>query len=701
MAEKPTYEELEQRAKELEEEAVKRKIAEERIEHLNLVLRAVRNVNQLITKEKDKDLLLQGACDNLTETRGYYNAWIILLDESGSPVTTAATGLGKDFLSLLERLKHGEFTNCCRDALPQSKVIVIRNPPLACADCPLSSMYNGRVAMTVRLEYEGKVYGLLSASILADFSSDKEAQSFFKEVAEDIAFALYNMELEEERKRMEDELKKKTHDLGERVKELNCLYGISELIEKPGTKLEEIIQGIVELIPRSWQYPGITCSRIIFESEEYRTENYRGTDWKQSSDIFVHGEQVGAAEVYYLEEKPEIDEGPFLKEERSLINAIAERLGRITERKRAGEDLKVSEERFRTIYQNAPILMNSFDEGGRCILWNKECEKTFGWTMEEITSYDNPLSLFYPDQKVQKQVIETVISKPEGVYREWHSRTKDGNELFVLWANFRILDGTIINIGYDITESKLLEDQLIRSERLAASGQLAVSIAHEINSPLQGITSILNSIERNYKQDEKLLEKLNLLKSGFISIRNTVKKLLDLNRPGKERKQSMNINSVIEDTVDLLKSHLIKNKVKISLNLSSKLPSITAIPQQLGQVFMNLINNAVEATAGTSKSKDGWKTRESTGREITINSNLRKDNIIIKVADTGPGISKESMEHIFDPFYTSKREMGMGIGLSLCHGIIEDHSGSIAAKNFPEGGAIFTITLPIRQTVRR
>jgi len=167
-----------------------------------------------------------------------------------------------------------------------------------------------------------------------------------------------------------------------------------------------------------------------------------------------------------------------------------------------------------------------------------------------------------------------------------------------------------------------LEVQLIRSERLAATGQLAATIAHEINSPLQGIISLLNSIERNYQQDEKILEKLNLVKGGFASIRDTVKKLLDLNRPGKERKRPVNINSVIDDTVGLLKSHLKKNKVKIILNLSSKVRHITASPQQLGQVFMNLINNAVEAMAEISESKDGLKTRKSTNREITINSNL-------------------------------------------------------------------------------
>ena len=176
-----------------------------------------------------------------------------------------------------------------------------------------------------------------------------------------------------------------------------------------------------------------------------------------------------------------------------------------------------------------------------------------------------------------------------------------------------------------------------------------------------------------------------MIKDGFASIRDIVKGLLDLNRPGKEKKQPINVNSVIEDTVLLLRSHLKKNRVKSNLSLSSKVPVITASPQQLGQVFLNLINNSVEAMAGISN-----------GREIIIKSNLSGKNIVIKVADTGPGIPKRAMKNIFDPFYTRRKKMGIGIGLSICHGIMEDHNGSIAVKNSPDGGAVFTITLPAR-----
>ena len=143
-----------------------------------------------------------------------------------------------------------------------------------------------------------------------------------------------------DRKQAEEALRDKTHALSERIKKLNCLYGISHLLEKKGISIEEIFKGTVNLIPPSWQYPEATCARINVEGREFTTENFQETRWKQKSDIIAHGHQIGSLEVYYLSEKPESDEGPFLKEERSLIDAIAERLGRIIERVQVQEALQ-------------------------------------------------------------------------------------------------------------------------------------------------------------------------------------------------------------------------------------------------------------------------------------------------------------------------------------------------------------------------
>ncbi|MGB8708023.1 MAG: PAS domain S-box protein, partial [Dehalococcoidia bacterium] len=185
-----------------------RKRAEEKMQHSKLVLSAIRNVNQLIARRAGRDSLLKGTCENFVETRGYYNAWIALLDESGKLVVAAEAGLGKNFLQMIERLKRGELPDCGRKILKKSGVVVIEDPSLACTDCPLAKDYSGRGEMSVRLEYGEKVYGLMTVSIPPGIAGEKEEQGLFEEVAGDIAFALYSMEQEEEHKRAEEALRR-------------------------------------------------------------------------------------------------------------------------------------------------------------------------------------------------------------------------------------------------------------------------------------------------------------------------------------------------------------------------------------------------------------------------------------------------------------------------------------------------------------
>ncbi len=180
--------------------------AEERVRRLNMVLRAVRNVNQLITQEKDRDRLLKGACEVLTEDRGYLIAWIAFLDEKQRATAVFESGIGASFEPMVERLKRGDLTHCGKETLRQKGVIIIHNPSTECGDCPLVGQYTGRGGLSAKLEYEGKVFGILSASIPLEFSGDEEELSVFEEVADDIAFALHNFEIEEGRKQAEQAL---------------------------------------------------------------------------------------------------------------------------------------------------------------------------------------------------------------------------------------------------------------------------------------------------------------------------------------------------------------------------------------------------------------------------------------------------------------------------------------------------------------
>ena len=192
-----------------------------------------------------------------------------------------------------------------------------------------------------------------------------------------------------------------------------------------------------------------------------------------------------------------------------------------------------------------------------------------------------------------------------------------------------------------------------------------------------------------------MLEQLDLVKSAFESIRDTVRNLIDLNRPGKEKKQPVDVNQVIENTATLVRSYLTKNRVKINLNMTAQNAKMTASPQQLGQVLMNLINNAVESITGAPGFQQRLKENPAFNADIFIDTFNQNKELVIKVKDSGPGIADADLERIFDPFFTRKKTMGMGVGLSICHGIIQDHKGYIVASNDKDGGAVFTITLPL------
>ncbi|MGB7531702.1 MAG: PAS domain S-box protein [Halobacteriota archaeon] len=192
--------------------------AHEKTAHLNAILGAIRNVNQLIVREKDRDRLIQGMCENLIETRGYYSAWIALVDESRMFLTAAEAGIGESFAPVVEMMKRGEFTRCGQNALKQSGIMVVKDVAADCADCPLAGTYSGRAGMAIRLEHRGRIYGILSVSIPAGMAADADEQSLFNEVAGDIALALRDIELEEARKRAEEALRELNVELEERVK---------------------------------------------------------------------------------------------------------------------------------------------------------------------------------------------------------------------------------------------------------------------------------------------------------------------------------------------------------------------------------------------------------------------------------------------------------------------------------------------------
>ena len=195
----------------------------------------------------------------------------------------------------------------------------------------------------------------------------------------------------------EQQLLSLNHDLNERMKELNCFYGMSKILEGPAVTLEEIFQNTVRLIPPAWQYSEQACARIQFEGRHYQTSNFRETVWSQSCGLIVNGRLSGKLEVSYLEEMPEADEGPFVRQERDLLNSICERLGRVIERKHAEEALGESESRFMKMLQNSgdAIFLLGSETFLEC---NEATVEMFGYSSKEELMWIHPSEISPPVQ---------------------------------------------------------------------------------------------------------------------------------------------------------------------------------------------------------------------------------------------------------------------------------------------------------------
>jgi PAS domain S-box-containing protein len=425
-----------------------RKQAEEKVKHFNLVLRAIRNVNQLIARGADRDSLLKGACKNFVNTRGYYNAWIALLDESGKLVAAAEAGLGKNFLQMIERLKRGELPDCGRKTLKKTGVVVIEDPLSACADCPLAKGYPGRCGMSVRLEYGGKVYGLMTVSVPPGIAVEKEEQVLFEEVAGDIAFALYSMEQERERKKAEAEYQTiistamdgfwltdmQGHFL--EVNEAYCRligYSRDELLNMSITDIEAV------------ERPEETAKRI-------RKIKEVGYDRFETRHRRKNGEIVDVeVSVNYLP-----TEGGrmfvFLRD--------------ITERKRAEEMLAGEAIRRRILIDQSRDGIVVLDENGKVYEVNQRFAEMLGYSLEEARELHVwDWEFQFPREQVQ-EMIRTVDEK--GDHFETRHRRKDGTIYDVeISTNGAVIVGQklIFCVCRDITERKQAEEALRLSEQ--------------------------------------------------------------------------------------------------------------------------------------------------------------------------------------------------------------------------------------------
>ena len=363
----------------------------------------------------------------------------------------------------------------------------------------------------------------------------------------------------------------------------------------------------------------------------------------------------------------------------------------ITERREMERRLHQQQEFARRLVDNFPDLILVLDAAAHYTFVSPRCKEVLGYEIEDTQSMKFGGRTHPEDLPAAESLYQDIMAgKQNFASLEIRVRHKTGD-----WRRIRFnfspladekgnIEGVVLS-GRDVTDLKRLEEQLIQAEKLAAMGQMLAGVAHELNNPLTAILGVTELLRDRPGADDSTKRQLELTHRQARRAARIVQNLLEFSRPASPQKKPLDLNNLLERTLQLHEHSLRRNNIEVDFRLQHDLPGVVGDANQLIQVFLNLITNAEQAIR---------EVRDS-GR-IQIRSGQNGNQLAVTVQDDGVGIRPEALPRIFDPFYTTKRPGGgTGLGLSICMSIIREHGGSIEAETLPAGGSAFTIYLPI------
>jgi PAS domain S-box-containing protein len=352
--------------------------------------------------------------------------------------------------------------------------------------------------------------------------------------------------------------------------------------------------------------------------------------------------------------------------------------------------------RFYNVAENSVNPIQITDLNGKMIYVNKAFQQASGYEKEELLG-KNP-RVFGSGKNTAKfwDRMWTIISSGKVWVGEVENKRKDNTAFYTQLLISPILDKDGKVSGYfgihrDLSEKRTLERQLVHTQKMESIGTLAAGIAHEVGNPLASISALVQVAQRS-TEEPFVKEKLSLVKSQITRISKIIRDLVDFSRPSNYELHLTDLNLIINEAVEITKVGTKAKGIEFITELSQKIPLLPLVSDQIQQVFVNILLNAVDAII-----EKGELTKNE---YIRVTSSSDDDHVKVIFSDTGKGIREENLQKIFEPFFTTKTEgRGTGLGLWVSYGIVKSFQGEIKLKSELNKGTSFIITLPIHPSL--
>ncbi|MCP3764831.1 PAS domain S-box protein [Domibacillus sp. A3M-37] len=430
-----------------------------------------------------------------------------------------------------------------------------------------------------------------------------------------------------------------------------------------------------ELLYRIGLIPSQVVGKTLYDflSHEGATEKttYYQRAWEGEELVTYENKTNG---IHYLASLRPIKRGQEVIE---VIGSCVD----ITARKKAEEALRESEYKYRLIAENMTDLILLIDVSGN-ILYASPSHKTLLGFSKEFFKGKNPLDNIHPEEvdHVRMKFKQSALTKTPS-QMEFHFLHGNGNWILIECVATPVIGGNgqtehIIVVGRDITEKRKAEELLAKSEKLTVVGELAAGVAHEIRNPLTSIKGFVKLMQQGMVK-EKFFD---ILLDEFNRIEEIIKEFLNLAKPQEIQLMKSDLKKILKEVETLLESEAHLQNVQIGQQVEQNIPPFMGDPNQIKQVFINLIKNSIEAMPN--------------GGFVNIQASEEGPDLLIKITDNGIGINKERLRKLGEPFFSNK-EKGTGLGLMLCFRIVSQHKGTITFKSKENQGTTVEVRLPL------